>query len=211
MGSNPISAVGHVALVFSPVKVKVAHPPPTGVLSSSPFLPHTVSSPPPPPPPPPLAGSSPGLGQESVVELEAPIDVQQPETSGFQAPDQPESSVPQSGHRVFSSPLENLYPDRPQDPEPVFGQPDREPVAYDDLPEDPASESETDPQEKDRILSEDQSYREMVRGVRAYMEWSFIPDREYTAQSKPLDRHQKPTCREDFRCLSPRGLVLQKV
>ena len=51
MGSNPISAqpisaVGHVAPVFSLVKVKVAHPPPTGVLSSSPFLPHTVSSPP---------------------------------------------------------------------------------------------------------------------------------------------------------------------
>ena len=49
MGSNPIyaqsvSAVGHVAPVFSTVKVKVAHPPPTGVLSSSSFLPHTVSS-----------------------------------------------------------------------------------------------------------------------------------------------------------------------
>ena len=144
------------------------------------FASYCLLSPPP--------GSAPGPGQESVVELEAPIDVQQPETSGFQAPDQPESSVPQSGHRVFSSPLENLYPDRPQDPEPVFGQLDREPVVYDDLPEDPASELETDPQEKDRILSEDQSYRETVCGVRAHMEWSFIPDREYTAQS----RHDNP-------------------
>ena len=58
MGSNPISAqpvsaVGNIAPVFSPVKVKVTHPPPTGVLSSSPFLPHTVSFPPSPPPPPP--------------------------------------------------------------------------------------------------------------------------------------------------------------
>ena len=38
MGSNPLSAqpvsvVGNIAPVFSPVKVKVAHPPPTGVLS----------------------------------------------------------------------------------------------------------------------------------------------------------------------------------
>ena len=172
ISAQPISAVGHVAPVFSPVKVKVAHPSPTGVLCSSPFLPHTVSCPPP-------AGSAPGPGQESVVELEGPIDVQQPETSGFQAPDQLESSVPQSGHQVFSSPLENLYPDRSQDPEPVV---------YDDLPEDPASESETDPQEKDRILSEDQIYRETVCGVRAHMEWSFIPDREYTAQS----RHDNP-------------------
>ena len=53
MGFNPISsqtisAVRHIAPVFSPVKVKVALPPSTGVLSSSPFLPHTVSSPPPP-------------------------------------------------------------------------------------------------------------------------------------------------------------------
>ena len=49
MGSNPnsaqpISAVGNIAPVLSLVQVKVTHPPPTGVLSSSPFLPHTVSS-----------------------------------------------------------------------------------------------------------------------------------------------------------------------
>ena len=52
LGSNtssapPISAVGNIAPVFSPVKVKVTHPPPSGVLSSSPFLPHTVFSSPP--------------------------------------------------------------------------------------------------------------------------------------------------------------------
>ena len=45
ISAQPVSAVGHVAPVFSPVKVKVSHPPPTGVLSSSPFVPHTVSSP----------------------------------------------------------------------------------------------------------------------------------------------------------------------
>ena len=74
------------------------------------------------------------------------MDVQQPETSGFQPlADQPESSVPQSGHRAFTSPLENLYPDRSQDPEPVFAQPDQEPVVYEDLQEDQASGSEADP------------------------------------------------------------------
>ena len=50
MGSNPssaqpISAVGNIALVFSPVKVKFSHLPPTGVLPSSPFLPHCFLSP----------------------------------------------------------------------------------------------------------------------------------------------------------------------
>ena len=172
MGSNPnsaqpVSAVGNIAPVFSPVQVKVTHPPPTGVLSSSPFLPHTVSSTHPLPPPPP-ADSAPGPGQEQVLDLET--DSHQPATSGYQ----PVSSVSQPNPEAFSSPLENLYPDRSQDSEPAFGLPDREPVCYDDLQEDQASGSEALPQEKHRIISEDQSYRETVRGVRAYMEWSFI-------------------------------------
>ena len=183
MGSNPssaqpISAVGNIAPVFSLVKVN--HPPPTGVLSSSPFLPHTVSSPPPPTP----ASSAPGPGQEEVLDSEVSVDKQQPETSGFQMV----SSASQLYTQAFASPLENLYPDRSQDTEPAFGPPDREPVCYDDLQEEQASGSEADPQEKERIISEDQSFRETVRGVRAYMDWSFIPDREYTAQS----RHDNP-------------------
>ena len=185
MGSNPshpVSTSGIIAPVFSPVKVKVSHPLPTGVLSSSPFMPQTVSSPPP-------AGSAPGPGQESVMNVEAPVEIHQPETSGYRpTSDQPGSSASLPGPRGFSSPLENLYPDRSQDAEPTFGPPDREPVCYEDLPEDQASGSEADPQEKDRIFSEDQSYRETVRGVRAYMEWSFIPDKEFTAQS----RHDNP-------------------
>ena len=41
MGSNPnsaqpVSAVGNIALVFSPVQVKVTHPPPTGVFLTFP-------------------------------------------------------------------------------------------------------------------------------------------------------------------------------
>ena len=97
--------------------------------------------------------------KESVVDVDAPVDARQPETSGFQPhSDQPESSAHQTGPRGFASPLENLYPDRSQDPEPTFGPLDRELVVYDDLQEDQASGSEADPQEKDRILSEDQSY-----------------------------------------------------
>ena len=61
--------------MFSLVKVKVAHLPPTGVLSSSPFMPHTVSL------SPTLAGSALGPGQEQVLDLEATVDKLQPETS----------------------------------------------------------------------------------------------------------------------------------
>ena len=119
------------------------------------------------------------------MNVAAPVEIHQPETSGYwPTSDQPSSFASLPGPRGFSSPLENLYPDRSQDAEPTFGPPDREPVCYEYLPEDQASGSEADPQEKDRIFSEDQSYRETVRGVRAYMEWSFIPDKEFTAQSR---------------------------
>ena len=36
----------------------------------------------------------------------------------------------------------------------------------------------------DRVLSEDQNYRETVRGVRAFMGWTHIPDLEFSPQSR---------------------------
>ena len=130
----------------------------------------------------PPASSALSMGQEAVLEHEAPVDHQQPETSGCQ-PCQPESSVLQPSPQGFASPLKNLYPDWSQDVEPTFGPPSQEPVSYEHILDDQASGSEADPQEKDTLLTENQSYCETVRGVRAYMDWSFIPDRELTAQS----------------------------
>ena len=115
MGSSPLSAQPISALVFSLVKVKVTHPPLTGALSASLFLPHTV--------PPPPAGLAPGLGQESVLENEAPVDNQQPETSGYQPghEQQPEIAgflpgvllphwriCTRTGHRTQNQPLGHL-------------------------------------------------------------------------------------------------------
>ena len=89
------------------------------------------------------------------------MDKQQPGTFGYRPNiDQSEPSASQPHPQGFASPLvKRTIPL------------DREPVSY-------------DPREKDRIYSEDQSYRETVKGVRACMEWSFIPDREFTAQSR---------------------------
>ena len=36
----------------------------------------------------------------------------------------------------------------------------------------------------DRSLSEDQNYRETVKGVRAFMGWTHIPDFEYSPASR---------------------------
>ena len=105
-----------------------------------------------------------------------------------------------------SLPLDNLYPDT--DLEPVFQQPGPVPPAQsstgpvhflvqDVIPPDHAEEGEvSDPEqepddqqdsdsgEKDRIISEDQNYRETVREVRAFMRWTHIPDLEYSPTSR---------------------------
>ena len=65
--------------------------------------------------------------------------------------------------------------------------------AWDVMPQDKIEEgevSEPDDQQDpdfgdvDRILSEDQNYRETVRGVCAFMGWTHIPDFEYSPASR---------------------------
>ena len=45
------------------------------------------------------------------------------------------------------------------------------------------------PPDEDNIQTEDQSYRETVRGVRSYMGWDFIPDLESSATSSSDSSH----------------------
>ena len=61
------------------------------------------------------------------------------------------------------------------------------------LPLEPAEEGEvSDPEDQpdveagdsDRVLSEEQNYRETVRGVRAFMGWNHIPELEYSPASR---------------------------
>ena len=58
MSAQPISAVGHGAPVFSPVKVKVSHPPCGGTVFFTLFASYCFLS----PPPPGWFGSGPGTG-----------------------------------------------------------------------------------------------------------------------------------------------------
>ena len=149
MGQRP----QHVS--FSLVKAPVTHGPPAGSLSQAPFMLSTVPSG--------QAGPASGPDRTSVTTTVASVGM----TS-----------------------LENLYPDLDVDStEPVFSQPG--PVSYGDssshslpvssasyLPPEPAEEGEvSDPEEQpdveagdsDRVLSDEQNYRETVRGVRAFM------------------------------------------
>ena len=159
---------------FSPVKAPVAHNPPAGSLSQTPFLISAVPSG--------QAGLASGPGRTQTTST---------------------SSV------NMVSPLENLYQE--SDPEPVFAQPaasgplstayehsvDLLPVAArnivpPDQEEGELSELEDQPEQgnsdSDHAISEDQNYRETVRGERAFMGWSHIPDLEYT----PATRADKP-------------------
>ena len=152
---------------FSLVKVLVAHQPPAGALSQTPFIQSSVPS-----------------GQAGPAS----------------GPDGTQTSTAMN----MSSPLENLYPET--DPEPVFHQPGpvystqsssgplhfpaRDIMSPDQIEEGEVSEPEPDDQqdsdsaEKDKVLSEDQNYRETIRGVRAFMGWNHIPDLEYSPTSR---------------------------
>ena len=102
----------------------------------------------------------------------------------------------------ITSPLENLYPDTDTS-ELVFSQPD--PVSSEDqishclsvlashVAPEPTEEGElseledqmkVDTGDSDRAISEDQNYRETVRGVRAFMGWTHIPDLEYSPAAR---------------------------
>ena len=61
------------------------------------------------------------------------------------------------------------------------------------MPPDPVEEGElSDPEDQpdvetgdsDRVISEEQNYRETVRGVRAFMGWTHIPDLEFSPASR---------------------------
>ena len=150
---------------FSPVKVPVAHQAPAGALSQNPFIQSSVPS-----------------GQASPAS----------------GPDGTKTSME---NVTMSSPLENLYPS--SDHEPVFQQPGpvtsavssgpvhfpaRDVMPPEQFEEGEVSEPEPDDQQdsdsgdKDKILSEDQNYRETVR-VRAFMGWTHIADLEYSPTS----------------------------
>ena len=165
MGQRPQHAI------FSLVKALVSHAPPAGSLSQAPFLPSTVPS----------GQAGPASGPDRTSFTTSTISV------------------------GMASPLENLYPEADIDStEPLFTQPG--PVSYGDssshylpvssasyLPPKPAEEGEvSDPEEQpdveagdsDKVLSEDQNYWETVRGVRAFMGWTHIPDLEYSPASR---------------------------
>ena len=156
---------------FSPVKAPVAHKPPAGSLSQVPFLLSSVPS-----------------GQAGPAS----------------GPDRTQTITTSSVDMV--SPLENLYQE--SDSEPVFAQPASsgpvissyeqcvEPLPVsarnisppEQVDEGELSELDDQPEQDsndtDCAISEDQNYRETVRGVRAFMGWSHIPDLEYSATTR---------------------------
>ena len=168
LGQSPSS---HVA--FSLVKAPVTHGPPAVSLSQAPFLLSAVPS----------GQASPASGPDRTCV----------------------SSTATTTSVGMTSPLENLYPVTDVDAtELVFAQPG--PVSYGDplshslpvssasyLHPEPAEEGElsdledqpdVDAGDSDRVISEDQNYRETVMGVIAFMGWTHIPDLEYSLASR---------------------------
>ena len=184
---------------FSPVKAPVSHIPPAGAISQNPFI-----------------QSSGPSGQAGPAS----------------GPDGSQTLTSTAISR--SSPLENLYPET--DPEPVFqqpgpvssSQPSSGPLhfpARDIIPPDqfeegevsdpePEDQQDSDSGDKDRVLSEDQNYRETVRGARAFMGWTHIQDLEYSPTSRtdnPWTGHRSQPVGKVSLLLPPEDWLCKKI
>ena len=155
---------------FSAVKVAPSHAPPASAISSEPFLKPSSSSQ---PTHRPAASNSPAAESVDVTNAsKAGSDSSQP-------PHRPETSgtADQPAKRSFSTAFDTSRRD------PSSSDSDSESVDSDRPPVDLYLEegelsddhevSFTDP---DQSLSEEQSYRETMRGIRPYMGWNHVPD-----------------------------------
>ena len=161
--------------VFTAVKVTPTHAPPTNVISTEPFLKpsdqpsHRPSSMLPATDPASSAAAS-KAGSDTSQPSQAPetsgvtgqSTVQRHMSSAFDTARKDDSSSTSDSDSVASDrPAVDLYPEEGE----LSDEPD---VSF------------TDP---DQSLSEEQSYRETMRGIRSYMGWTHIPDMDSGTKS----------------------------
>ena len=154
--------------VFSTVKVAPAHAPPTNVARTDPFLKPASQS----VPPTDTAIDSPATDScHHKSDLKASTSTQ---------PDPPASAKVQ---RQLSSAFDVSRKDSPSssDSDSESLSSDRPPL--DILPEEGelSDDQELNISDHEQSLSEEQSYRETMRGIRSYMGWSHIPDTDSAA------------------------------
>ena len=163
---------------FSPVKAPVPHGPPAGAISQAPFLISSIPS----GQTGPVSGPD-GSAITTSVGMTSPLENLYPE----QALDSSELVFSQPGTISFGD-ISHSVPASSTLSIPVSS---AYAAAY--LPSDPTEEGEVSEQDEnpddfiqdsDKVLSEDQNYRETVRGVRAFMGWTHIPDLEYSPSSR---------------------------
>ena len=84
---------------------------------------------------------------------------------------------------------------------------------------DPEDQPDVDTGDSDKMISEEQNYRETVSGVRAFMGWTHIPNLEYSPASRTdnpwVGHHAQPVCKvsvelppEDWLCRKSETLNL---
>ena len=169
---------------FSTVKVAPTHAPPATAISSEPFIrppgqPSSSSQPP-------AASMSPATGPTiSVPASKAGSDSSQPahRPGTSKTTDQP-------AKRSFSTAFDTRRDTSSSESDSDSTSSDRPPIDLypeeGELSDDPEV-SLTDP---DQSLTEEQSYRETMRGIRSYMGWTHVPDMDSgtkTSDDNPFD------------------------
>ena len=194
---------------FSPVKALVPHGPPAGAISQAPFLISSIPS----SQTGPFSGPD-GTAITTSIGMTSPLENLYPE----QDLDTSEPVFSQPGPISYGDVVPHSVPASSTLFIPVSS---ASSASY--LPPEPAEEGEVSDQEEnpddfnpnsDKVLSEEQNYRETVGGVRAFMGWTHIPDLEYSPASRtdnPWVGHRAQPVGKVSVALPPEDWLCQKL
>ena len=149
--------------VFSTVKVTPAHAPPANVVRPDPFL---------------KPASQPSQPTDPAIDSPATDSSQHKPAARASSSAQPEPSTRETAERRLTSAFDTSSKESPSSSESDTDSLSSYRPPLDLFPEEGelSDDQEANLSDHDQSLSEEQSYRETMRGIRSYMSWNHIPD-----------------------------------
>ena len=149
--------------VFSTVKVTPAHAPPANVVRPNPFL---------------KPASQPSHLTDPAVDSPATDSSQHKPVARASSSAQPEPATRETAQKRLTSAFDTSRKESPSSSESDSDSLSSDRPPLDIFPEEGelSDDQEANLSDHDQSLSEEQSYRETMRGIRSYMSWDHIPD-----------------------------------
>ena len=149
--------------VISTVKVTPAHAPPANVVRPNPFL---------------KPASQPSQPTDPAIDSPATDSSQHKPAARASSSAQPEPATRETAQRQLTSAFDTSRKESPSSSESDTDSLSSDRPPLDIFPEEGelSDDQEANLSDHDQSLSEEQSYRETMRGIRSYMSWNHIPD-----------------------------------